>query len=175
MRKTNNNKAVKPLFIKKISHKDSFRFKSIALNLKLKNNQQKIAPQLASDLNGKSLDSINAVIYSLPEANFRIIDEINANMGALSQAASLTVDEVNRLIKKMTLSFSNQKNESSFYVKDGIFNGAHFIVQKKEQELALIISQSSQQARVLLQQKEHLLATRLKKHGINLGSIRFSL
>jgi len=140
----------------------SNKFKQIVSSFKPKNTLQK-----------KSLNSENLTPSLAYDQRASLVDTINANIGALAQAAICPIDDINRLIKKMTLSFSAKKNESSFYIKDGLFSGAYFILLSKEQDLSLIVSQVHSHAKALLRQKECLLATKLKKYEINLRSIQF--
>ncbi len=101
------------------------------------------------------------------------IENLNAHLGVLAQAATWTVDDINRLIRKMALSFSVSKNESSFYIKDGIFAGARFDIQCQDRDICLSVQKASPEAFRLLRQHQDYLARHLKNHEINLRDVRF--
>jgi len=93
---------------------------------------------------------------------------------AQAQAALVGFDEINKLIKKLTLSFSAQKNESTFFIKTGIFEGARFLVTCEEKDLHLKINNIAQSAHRLLCEHQEYLHLRLNRKEINLKSIMFN-
>ena len=90
---------------------------------------------------------------------------------AQAQASLVGFDEINKLIKKLTLSFSMQKSESSFFIKTGIFEGARFKINCEHKNLHLNIFNLGANAHQVLSLNQDYLRLRLRRKEINLASI----
>jgi hypothetical protein len=91
-------------------------------------------------------------------------------LSAQAQGAYAACDEINKFIKKITLNFSLQKNESSFFIKEGLFEGARFYMNCNHQKLALRADFLSENSRQLLKKNAYYLHKRLAHKGIILTS-----
>lgn len=90
-----------------------------------------------------------------------------------AQATSMPREEINKLIKKMTLGFSVQKNESSFFLSEGIFAGASFHLTAENNTLSMDVEHGSLRANQVLRDHEGYLQKKLEQHEINLKGIAF--
>lgn len=94
-------------------------------------------------------------------------------LAAQAQASEVGFEEINKLIKKLTLSFSSKKQESSFFVKDGIFEGARFQVSCENKQAHLGVKYLAPDAHQLLVTHQDYLRQRLLQKEINLESLTF--
>jgi hypothetical protein len=108
---------------------------------------------------------------ALIPASLKIDDVV---LVAQAQAALVGFDEINKLIKKLTLSFSLNKNESSFFIKTGIFEGARFKIKRHERDINLSVNNITNDAVQLLSAHKENLCEHLRRKEINLVSIMFN-
>lgn len=124
---------------------------------------EKIATQ--PDISYNALNSA----FSPAQATSSKVDDLA--LVSQAQAALVGFDEINKLIKKLTLSFSMQKSESSFFIKTGVFEGARFQIKCEEKDLHLKINNLATNAYKILSAHQDYLRKRLGQKEINLASI----
>jgi hypothetical protein len=112
----------------------------------------------------------------LPSINSYVMRKSEIEEGVLIQAqcSNSSREEINKLIKKMTLGFSASKNESSFFMKDGLFAGASFYLTTHDQDLLMKVKHGSLSSYEILADHEEYLRLKLHHHEINLREIVFS-
>lgn len=101
------------------------------------------------------------------------LEEAERGVVAQAQATGAPMDEINKLIKKMTLSFSVTKKESTFLLKDGLFAGTSFQMICNDNDLTLNVRKASPTACDILTRHQDYLQQRLHKNEINLRAISF--
>lgn len=83
------------------------------------------------------------------------------------------VDEINNLIKKINLSFNEKKQESSFFISEGIFENAHFKLHCDNNNLDITMLNAQRQAADLMYENQAYLAAQLANKEINLRRLVF--
>lgn len=153
----------------KINKLNKSKSKIITNKYFTKNNKQ-----LASNLNKH--EDLNYLLVSRTNQSLisSLIKPDELSIQAQAQACSSNLIEINKLIKKLTLGFTASKNESSFFISDGVFEGARFKLNYNENNLRLSISNLKDSAHKLLVDHQEYLRLRLRQKEINLGILMFS-
>lgn len=92
---------------------------------------------------------------------------------AHASVASGRADEINRLIKKLTINLNTNDSNVDFSISEGIFLGAQFSLQQREQQLHITICDAPEDAKSLLLEHQSELKKRLHTHEINLSKLSF--
>lgn len=98
------------------------------------------------------------------------IDNLMIDKSALS---SQVIDNINYLVKKINLSFNEKKQESSFFISEGIFENAHFKLHCDNNNLDITMLNAHRQATDLLNDNQAYLAAQLATKEINLRRLVF--
>jgi hypothetical protein len=94
----------------------------------------------------------------------------DVELGIISQTrvSGAVIDDINRLMKKMMMSFSAEKAESSFVMSDGLFEGTSFRLCFQNRDLDIEVKNADQKATMILSDHENYLRSRLLDHEIKL-------
>ena len=86
---------------------------------------------------------------------------------------NLTLIELHNLIKKISLSFNENKMNSSFYVSQGLFKNAHFSLCCNKNDLDIVLLNARPEAVDVLKQHQNYLSKKLAAKEINLQNLVF--
>ena len=174
--KTKNNNPKIPNFGQRlITLKTKIKAKNKKVPLKITESLAKnkaqiiiIKPEKIANQPDISLNPSNLALCPTQTTSSKVEDLV---LVAQAQASLIGFDEINKLIKKLTLSFSTQKSESSFFIKTGVFEGARFHIKSQEKDLHLKINNLATNAHEILSAHQDYLRLRLSQKEINLASI----
>lgn len=162
-------------FLTTLRNKQTAKSKNIKFVSSPRKNKSQILlikhEKIAHQVENLSIAMTNQAITPITPASAKIEELV---LIAQAQASLVGFDEINKLIKKLTLSFSTQKNESNFLIKTGIFEGARFFVKCQEKDMHLKINNIASRAHQILGDHKDYLRLRLSLKEINLRSIMFN-
>lgn len=156
--------------------KDKTKIANHRSNIMVKKNPKQITHKFDRDTNAttKTLDrSLSTDVPLHATAPGASITDAPKGTTIEAQATSMPREEINKLIKKMTLGFSAMKNESSFFMQEGLFAGTIFHLTSKDKNLYMDVKHGSIVAHKILREHEGYLQKRLEQHEINLKGIAF--